>query len=86
MELLPLGVPVLLVHGHEDKNVPITQTDDYARAARASGDFVEVQSVPGGDHFVVIDPTSGAWDDVVRSLPLILVPGSTSPSGLPGSP
>jgi acetyl esterase/lipase len=28
--LLPLGIPVLLVHGDEDGNVPISQTDDYA--------------------------------------------------------
>jgi acetyl esterase/lipase len=86
LELLPLGVSVLLVHGDEDKNVPISQTNDYAMAARASGDYVEVQTVSGGDHFVLIDPTSGAWDDVVRWLPLLLATGPTSPSGRSGSP
>lgn len=53
--LLPLGVPVLLVHGDRDTNVPLSQTDDYAAAARGAGDFVEVQPVEGGDHFVLID-------------------------------
>jgi len=66
IELLPLNVPVLLGHGDEDKNVPISQTDGYAMVARASGDYVEVQTVSGGDHFVVIDPSSKAWADVVE--------------------
>ncbi len=79
--LLPLGIPVLLVHGDEDTNVPISQTDDYAEAAREAGDVVEVLTVPGGDHFVVIDPASQAWADVVERLPLLLVAGSTLPPG-----
>jgi hypothetical protein len=28
--------------------------------------------VPGGAHFVVIDPTSQAWGNVVERLPLLL--------------
>jgi len=79
--LLPLGIPVLLVHGDEDTNVPISQTDDYAEAAREAGDVVEVLTVPGGDHFVVIDAASQAWADVVERLPLLLVAGSTLRSG-----
>lgn len=86
MELLPLGVPVLLVHGDRDGNVPLSQTVDYAAAARDAGDFVEVQPVAGGDHFVVIDPDSRAWADVVERLPLLLVTGSTLPPGGLGAP
>ena len=81
-----MAVPVLLVHGDEDGNVPRSQTDDYAEAARGAGDFVEVQPVAGGDHFVVIDPTSQAWADVVERLPLLLITGSTLPAGGLGSP
>jgi len=83
--LLPLGITVLLVHGDEDGNVPISQTSDYAAKAREAGDVVEVLTVPGGDHFVVIDPSSGAWADIVERLPLLLAPGSTqTPGGLTG--
>ena len=79
--LLPLGVPVLLVHGDRDTNVPLSQTDDYAAAARGAGDFVEVQPVEGGDHFVLIDPDSRAWADVIERLPLLLVTGLLLPPG-----
>lgn len=81
MELTPLDVPILLVHGDKDRNVPISQTNDYATVARAAGDFVEVQPVPGGDHFIVIDPASRAWADVLERLPLLLVTGATLPPG-----
>ena len=64
--LLPLGIPVLLVHGDEDGNVPISQSNDYASKAREAGEVVEVLTIPGGDHFVVIDPSSDAWTDVVE--------------------
>ena len=81
--LLPLGIPVLLVHGDEDSNVPISQTSNYATRAREAGDIVEELTVLGGDHFVVIDPSSGAWADVIERLPLLLAPGSTqTPGGL----
>jgi len=81
--LLPLGIPVLLVHGDEDGNVPISQTNNYAAEARRAGDVVEVLTVPGGDHFVVIDPTSQAWADVIERLPLLLTAGTSQiPGGL----
>ncbi|MCH8992006.1 MAG: prolyl oligopeptidase family serine peptidase, partial [Acidobacteria bacterium] len=76
-----VGVPVLLVHGDRDTNVPPSQTDDYAAAARGAGDFVEVQPVEGGDHFVLIDPDSRAWADVIERLPLLLVTGLLLPPG-----
>src|SRR4051794_3786670 len=38
MQLLPLGVPTLLVHGVEDATVPVKRSRRYADAARAAGD------------------------------------------------
>ena len=67
MERLPLGVPVLCVHGRADTNVPISQSEDFVAAAKTAGDDVELQAVDG-DHFVVIDPTSDAWARVLRWL------------------
>jgi acetyl esterase/lipase len=61
MRLLPLGVPTLLVHGADDETVPVQRSREYAAAARAAGDPVElVEPVPGG-HRVHPDPRSEAW-------------------------
>jgi acetyl esterase/lipase len=70
--LVPIGVPVLLVHGAGDDVVPPTQSRDYAAAALAAGDIVEAIELPGVDHFDVIEPQSNAWAAVVERLPLLL--------------
>jgi pimeloyl-ACP methyl ester carboxylesterase len=63
MRLLPLRVPVLLVHGTEDDRVPV----DYSRAfAAASG--AELLELPGVGHFEVIDPRSPGWAEVVSRI------------------
>ncbi len=59
--LLPLGVPVLLIHGARDVDVPAAQSREFAVAARAAGDPVEVVDLPDADHFDVIDPAHAAW-------------------------
>ena len=61
MELLPLGVPQLLVHGLADGIVPLEQSTSYAAAAQAAGDIVELLSPPGVDHFQLIDASSSVW-------------------------
>jgi acetyl esterase/lipase len=53
---IPMGVPVIGVHGTADVNVPLRQTE---RFAAASGNRAVV--LPGVDHFAVIDPTTPAW-------------------------
>ncbi len=62
---VPIGVPVVCVHGDADANVPLRQSE---RFVAASGD--ELVVLPGVDHFAVIDPSSDAWracrDAVVR--------------------
>jgi acetyl esterase/lipase len=52
--LLPLGVPQVLVHGGRDGIVPPAQSRDYARAAAAAGDRVELVELPEADHFDLI--------------------------------
>lgn len=71
-DLLPLGVPQLLVHGDADDRVPLAQSREYAAAARASGDRVELVEVRGADHFDVIAPAHEAWTTVVDRLPALL--------------
>ena len=71
VQRVPLGVPVVCVHGRSDTNVPLSQSQSYARAATAAGDNVEVVEVEG-DHFVVIDVHAEAWATIVDHLPDLL--------------
>ncbi len=67
IEHLPLGVPILCVHGRADDVVPVSQSENFVAAARAAGDDAELALVEG-DHFVVIDPSSDAWRAVLNWL------------------
>lgn len=60
-ELLPLGVPQILVQGTEDDQISPTLPTRWADAARRQGDPVKVHIVPGAGHFDVVDPESKAW-------------------------
>lgn len=60
-ELLPLGVPQLLVHGGRDRNVPASISRDYSEHARAAGDDVELVLDPRSGHFEHLDPSSNVW-------------------------
>lgn len=60
---VPLGVPVLLVHGAGDETVPSKRSRDYAAAARAAGDDVTLVE-PEADHVQVVDPQHPAWAPV----------------------
>ena len=60
VEQVPLDIPVHCVHGIDDDVVPISQSREYVRAAKAAGAQVALTEV-AGDHFVVIDPRSEAW-------------------------
>ena len=59
--LLPLGVQQVLVHGTDDRVVPLALSEDYRAAATARGDTVELVALPGIGHFEPIDPGSRAW-------------------------
>lgn len=61
LRLVPIGVPQLVMHGTADAAVPHAMSVDYVAAARAAGDDVDFVSLPGADHFAVIDPRSPAW-------------------------
>jgi acetyl esterase/lipase len=61
MQLLPVGKPLLLVHGADDATIPIQRTREYLAAAAEAGDDVElIEPAPGG-HRSHIDPRSAAW-------------------------
>jgi acetyl esterase/lipase len=74
IELLPLGVPQILVVGELDAVVPAEQAESYAAAAQRAGDRVEVREVAAAGHFELIAPASAAWP-TVRDAVLEMVAG-----------
>ena len=66
-ELLPLGVPQVVIHGAQDTTVPPAVGQRYAAAAQALGDHVEVKTPPGG-HVEEVTPGQPAWDEAVRAI------------------
>jgi acetyl esterase/lipase len=68
-ELLPLGVPQLLVHGEADDIVPVELSRSYHAAAVEAGDEVDLVTLPGVAHFEHLDPSSSAWRAVIDWLP-----------------
>jgi len=60
-ELLPLGVPQLLVTGTLDSDVPPSFVDGYAGRALEAGDDVGHRVVEGAGHFEVVAPWSPRW-------------------------
>jgi acetyl esterase/lipase len=65
--MLPIGVPVRLVHGSADDRVPAEMSSAYAALAQAAGDAAACTVLPGSGHFEVIDPLSAAWPQVVAA-------------------
>jgi acetyl esterase/lipase len=71
-EHLPLGIEQVLIHGTEDDRVPLIVSQEYADRARQLGDTVKLIKLVGGNHFVVIDPISKAWDRTVGEITRLL--------------
>lgn len=65
--LVSRGVPELLVHGTADTDVPYELSERYAAATGET-----LLSLPGADHFDVIDPASDAWARIVAELAKLL--------------
>jgi acetyl esterase/lipase len=62
--LLPIGAPLLLVHGGDDEAVPAAMSRDFATAARAAGDTVEVLELAGVGHSALVDPAQPFWEPI----------------------
>lgn len=69
IELLPLGIPQLLVHGQSDRIVLAHQSVRYVERAKALGDSAELVSPARVGHFDVINPKHHSWHAVVERLP-----------------
>jgi acetyl esterase/lipase len=60
-QLLPLGIPQILVQGSDDDQIPPQLPVLWHQNALRQGDHVELRVIPGADHFDVVDPESHAW-------------------------
>lgn len=66
--LLPTGIPVTIVHGTTDIDVPPQVSHAYARAAAAAGEEVVTAWLPGTGHFPLIDPSAPAVSAVADEI------------------
>ncbi|MCK0113112.1 alpha/beta hydrolase [Ornithinimicrobium sp. F0845] len=65
VDLGPAPVPVHLVHGRADEQVPLAVSESWmARCGTAGRDTLTV--LEDADHFDVIDPASEAWPTVLQ--------------------
>ncbi len=60
-DLVPVGVPQMLIHGTADEVVPMELSQRYAAIARIAGDSVEEIWLEGAGHFEPISPWTEAW-------------------------
>ncbi len=68
MEMLPLRVRQLVLHGTADDMVPIDLSRQYARAARAAGDALDFVELPEAGHMDYLDTKSEAHATLCRWL------------------
>ena len=74
---LPIGVPLLLVHGERDDDVPLHVSREFAAAAREAGDECELVVIDDEGHYEHLEPGSKCWAAVTRWLE----PGSAERGG-----
>ncbi len=66
--LVPIGVPVHLVHGAADPIVPVLQSQAFFDRTRAARGAAQLFIVPDAGHFDLVAPSSEAWKQVMRSI------------------
>ena len=72
---MPLGLPQLLVHGHDDDSVPLSISETYHATTVRAGDAATLLRLPATGHFELIDPSARVWPTIVAALlPVALTP------------
>lgn len=62
---VPLGKPLLVIHGAIDNRVPSYHSELFCTVAHAAGDNVQYWEVPLLEHVEAIDPQEPHWANVV---------------------
>jgi acetyl esterase/lipase len=78
IELLPLNIEQILIHGELDRHVPVDLSKNYYQKAIELGDKASLVVLPEVEHFKIIDPSSTAWQSVVNSLETLIMATSRS--------
>lgn len=61
LEQLPVGFPVHVVHGIDDRTVPVQTVEPYIERLRSQGRAGRVELVPGAQHNDLIQVQDPAW-------------------------
>ena len=69
LELLPLGVPQIVIHGTEDDDVPYEMSVRYVEAADGEAELV---TLDGTGHFEPIDPHASAFQETLAAVRRLL--------------
>jgi acetyl esterase/lipase len=69
LELLPLGVPQIVIHGTEDDGVPYAMSERYVAAAEGEAELVMLE---GTGHFEPIDPRAPQFVETVAAIRRLL--------------
>ena len=71
MQLLPIGVPQVLLLGEHEDFLPRPLAEAYVRAASQAGDSVRLIVIPSVGHFEIASPRATTWprvESAIRSL------------------
>ena len=66
--LAPLGIRQVLVNGLQDRIIPTSYAEDYARRMRAAGDRVKVRMIDDTGHVELIAPETAAWAAAIEEI------------------
>lgn len=64
---LPLGLPVTLIHGSEDKDVPFDITHQFYKDACPTSE-IDLIHLEHGNHFSLVNPESRDWREVSNAI------------------
>jgi len=84
IQLLPLGIPQVLVLGEHEEFVPRPYADTYVQAATRAGDAIRLMLIPGVGHFEIAMPNTSAWPWVASAIRSLLegkLPPDVAPAG-----
>ncbi len=72
IDMLPLGIPQVLIWGARDDQVPLAMAERYTRAARQAGDRVQLVVDSTAGHFEAASPRSSLWPSVHTAIRALL--------------
>jgi len=71
-QLLPLGIPQVIIHGDLDRIVPINYVRHYARKAKDLGDDLKFIQLQDTKHFAMIIEGRPQWQETIDEIKRLL--------------